>query len=89
VPDLPSGLAAQIQQLALKAFQALGASGWGRIDVMLDAHQQPWLLEANLVPGMTDHSLVPMAAKASGLNFEVLVLAILSQTLEIENEVKA
>jgi D-alanine-D-alanine ligase len=80
-PDLPAALKKQIQHLALRAFQVLGACGWGRIDVMLDADLQPWLLEANLVPGMTDHSLVPMAAKAGGIEFDALVLRLLSQTL--------
>ena len=52
--------------------------GWGRIDVMQDAAGEFWLLEANTVPGMTDHSLVPMAAKAAGMSFQDLVMAILA-----------
>ena len=77
----PSGLpAAQeraIQQQVLAAFAAIGCSGWGRVDVMLDRGGGSWLLEVNTIPGMTDHSLVPMAARARGLSFEELVLKIL------------
>ncbi len=67
----------ELQQLALRAFDALGCSGWGRVDFICDAHGQPWLLEANTVPGMTDHSLVPMAARAAGMDFDTLVWRIL------------
>jgi D-alanine-D-alanine ligase len=72
----------ELQALALAAFTAVGATGWGRIDAMMDADGKFWLLEVNTVPGMTDHSLVPMAAKAAGMSFTDLVLAILAQTLE-------
>lgn len=72
----------QLQALALEAFLAVGATGWGRIDAMLDEAGNFWLLEVNTVPGMTDHSLVPMAAKAAGMSFTDLVLGILAQTLE-------
>jgi D-alanine-D-alanine ligase len=68
-----------LQQLALKAFDILGAQGWGRIDVMQDRSGDFWLLEANTSPGMTDHSLVPMAAKAHGLDFPALVLRLLTE----------
>lgn len=82
----PCGLDAakekELQALALEAFEAVGATGWGRIDAMMDEQGRFWLLEVNTVPGMTDHSLVPMAAKAAGLSFTDLVLAILAQTLE-------
>jgi len=81
----PCGLSAekekQLQTLALEAFVAVGATGWGRIDAMLDEAGDFWLLEINTVPGMTDHSLVPMAATAAGMSFTDLVLAILAQTL--------
>ncbi|MGH8492387.1 MAG: D-alanine--D-alanine ligase [Moraxellaceae bacterium] len=81
----PCGLTAEkekeLQALALKAFAAVGARGWGRIDAMMDEQGRFWLLEINTVPGMTDHSLVPMAAKAHGLSFTDLVLEILAQTL--------
>lgn len=80
----PSGLDAEqesaLQKLALQAFKVLGASGWGRIDLMLDEEDNPWLLENNTVPGLTDHSLVPMAAKAAGIVFDDLILRILSAT---------
>lgn len=78
---LPSGLSdadeTALQALALQAFTALGCSGWGRIDAMRDADGQWYLLEANTVPGLTNHSLVPMAAKAAGLDFPALIEAIL------------
>ncbi len=64
------------QRLARDAFAALGASGWGRVDLMVDRQGRPWLIEANTVPGMTDHSLVPMAARAAGIDFDELVLRI-------------
>lgn len=83
---IPCGLdserEAAVQALALQAFTAVGARGWGRVDLMLDEDGQPWLIEINTVPGMTDHSLVPMAAKARGMEFADLVWRILEQTLE-------
>jgi D-alanine-D-alanine ligase len=63
--------------IMLDAFDAIGASGWGRVDFMLDSDGQPWLIEANTVPGMTSHSLVPMAARQAGIEFNDLVLEIL------------
>lgn len=82
---IPSGLSSaeesELQALALRAFNAVGAQGWGRIDAMQDEQGNFWLLEVNTVPGMTDHSLVPMAAQATGLTFVQLCLTILSQTL--------
>ncbi|VAX11975.1 D-alanine--D-alanine ligase [hydrothermal vent metagenome] len=72
----------RLQDLALSAFNAVGASGWGRVDVMCDEEGTPWVIEINSVPGMTSHSLVPMAAKAAGMNFDELVCRILAQTLE-------
>lgn len=71
----------KLQQLALSAFRALGCSGWGRVDFMADGDGEFYILEVNTVPGMTDHSLVPMAAAADGLPFNDLVLAILAETL--------
>lgn len=71
----------ELQQLILQAFQVLGSKGWGRVDLMLDEDDQAWLIELNSVPGMTDHSLVPMAAKASGLDFQNLVVEVLKTTL--------
>ena len=71
----------QLQTLSLRAFQAVGASGWGRIDAMQDEQGNFWLLEVNTVPGMTSHSLVPKAAKAVGYSYDELCVAILEQTL--------
>ncbi|MDX2319519.1 MAG: D-alanine--D-alanine ligase [Moritella sp.] len=68
----------QLQAYALKAFQAVAAEGWGRVDAMLDAQGQFQLLEVNTVPGMTEKSLVPMAAKAAGYDFETLVSKVLA-----------
>ena len=67
-----------IQALALKAFNVAGASGWGRVDLMMDAEGKAWLIEVNTVPGMTSHSLVPMAARAAGIEFPELVVKILA-----------
>ena len=78
---LSSEIEQQIKSLILRAFDVVGAKTWGRVDVMLDEHNQPWLIELNTVPGMTDHSLVPMAAKVSGRSFEQLVTDILKSTL--------
>lgn len=78
----PSGLSAaaehEISQLALQAFAATGCEGWGRVDVMQDSAGGFWLLEVNTVPGLTDHSLVPMAASHAGLDFDALILRILA-----------
>ena len=69
-------------KLALSAFDALGASGWGRIDLLMDEQGKPWLIEANTIPGMTSHSLVPMAAKQAGMSFDDLVIEILNTTMQ-------
>ena len=69
--------AANLQALVLKAWTTLGCKGWGRIDVMLDSDGQFYLLEANTSPGMTSHSLVPMAARQAGMSFSQLVVRIL------------
>ena len=79
--DCPSGLSAEAERhlmaLALGAFDATGASGWGRADFMMDSSGRPSPPEINTVPGMTDHSLVPMAARARGMRFEQLVWRVL------------
>ncbi len=76
---LPPGEEAAIQALVLKAYRVLGCRGWGRLDVMIDAAtRQPYLLEINTSPGMTSHSLVPMAAKAAGIDYETLCLQLLA-----------
>ncbi len=81
----PSGLDVEIEnelsKLAVDAFQALDASGWGRVDLMVDANGKPWLIEVNTIPGMTSHSLVPMSAKGAGINFDELTLKILATSL--------
>jgi D-alanine-D-alanine ligase len=81
----PSGISQQAElhmaNLALAAFDACGAEGWGRADFMLDKTGRPLLLEINTVPGMTDHSLVPMAARAAGIDFEELVWRVLETSL--------
>lgn len=78
---LPSGLSdadeAAVQELALQAFNSLGCEGWGRVDVMRTSAGEWRLLEVNTIPGLTDHSLVPMAAKAAGLSFDDLIARIL------------
>jgi D-alanine-D-alanine ligase len=74
---LPAKKEESIQSIALDSFKALGCTGWGRIDLMLDGSGEPWLLEVNTAPGMTGHSLVPMAAKAVGISYEDLCVKIL------------
>lgn len=82
----PSGLSAalttRIQEQALYAHQILGCTGWSRVDLILDENEQPFFLETNTSPGMTDHSLVPMAAKAAGISFDELVVQILELSCE-------
>ncbi len=74
---LPAAAEAHMASLALAAFAAVGACGWGRADFMLDAQAKPQLLEINTIPGMTSHSLVPMAARAVGFDFDELVWRVL------------
>jgi D-alanine-D-alanine ligase len=71
---------AEMQHLALLAFQLIGCQGWGRVDFLRSEDGKPYLLEINTAPGMTDHSLVPMAARQAGISFEQLVLQILEGT---------
>jgi D-alanine-D-alanine ligase len=82
---IPCGLEAAreqaLQRQALDAFRAVGASGWGRVDFMLDESGEPWFIEVNTIPGLTDHSLVPMAARANDIDFTALVCRILDATL--------
>lgn len=70
----------QLQQMSLDAYRAVGCSGWGRVDAMRGPDGRFWLLEVNTAPGMTGHSLVPMAARAAGYSFEQLVLRILDSS---------
>jgi D-alanine-D-alanine ligase len=73
---------AELAELSARAFELIGAQGWGRVDFMLDAQGRPWLLELNTLPGMTSHSLMPMAARAAGMDYAALCWAILETTLE-------
>ncbi|NTV93815.1 MAG: D-alanine--D-alanine ligase [Thiobacillus sp.] len=75
--ELPEALAAEMQELARQAFAVLGCRGWGRVDILLSEDRRPYLLEINTSPGMTGHSLVPMAARAAGISFDELCLRIL------------
>lgn len=90
----PCGLDEQLEdsfgQLALQASNLVGVSGWCRVDLMVDEKNQPWLIEINTVPGMTSHSLVPMAAKKAGLSFEQLTIQILATSFNssVNKEVK-
>lgn len=74
---LPPEKEAEMQHLAQLAFTLIGGQGWGRVDFLMDEAGKPYLLEINTSPGMTDHSLVPMAARQAGMNFEQLVLRVL------------
>lgn len=82
----PCGLDEKVEQslgqLALRASKLVGVSGWCRVDLMIDEENNPWLIEVNTVPGMTSHSLVPMAAKQAGFSFEQLAVQILATSLE-------
>ncbi|MEL7560345.1 D-alanine--D-alanine ligase [Stutzerimonas chloritidismutans] len=86
---IPCGLDAakeqELKELSARACEAVGIQGWARVDVMQDNSGAFWLLEVNTVPGMTDHSLVPMAARAAGLDFQQLVLAILDASMATGN----
>lgn len=77
---------AMLDELAVQAFDALGCSGWGRADFMVDASGQPWLLEVNTVPGMTSHSLVPMAAATRGIDFSELCWRILETSMSSHHD---
>jgi len=75
---IDDALSDAIRQLSVRAYNALGARGWGRVDIMLSKRDEPYLLELNTSPGMTSHSLVPMAARAMGTSYEDLVVRILA-----------
>jgi len=76
-PGLPAEQEQRLHELVLRAFLVLGCRGWGRVDLMIDRSGQPFFLEMNTVPGMTSHSLMPMGAKAAGIDFDTLCLQIL------------
>ena len=75
---IDASISEEIRQLSVRAYNALAARGWGRIDIMLSKRAEPYLLELNTSPGMTGHSLVPIAARAVGIGYEDLVLRILA-----------
>lgn len=79
---LPETSEKAIQSLVQKALDVIGVSGWARVDLMMDQQGQAWLIEVNTVPGMTDHSLVPMAARQAGIAFEDLVWRILETSFD-------
>ena len=78
---LDAAVEGELQALSLRAFDLLGASGWGRVDFLLDDEGRPWFLEVNTTPGMTSHSLVPQAAAQVGIDFDDLVWRILETSL--------
>jgi D-alanine-D-alanine ligase len=80
---LDKGKELELQQLAVKAGEIIGIKGWSRVDVFIDESGQPQLIEINTVPGMTDHSLVPMAAKQAGIEFDDLVWQILETSCRV------
>ena len=79
-PPIDAALDGQLRELTRRAFDAIGAKGWARVDFILDGDNRPWILEINMVPGMTSHSLVPLAAREDGMDFVALVRQILAQT---------
>ena len=76
--DLPAARELEVRALALEAFRVLGCRGWGRVDFLMDEQGKAYLLEVNTSPGMTDHSLVPMAARVAGISYDELVMRVLS-----------
>ena len=81
--ELSKDIEEHMKELSLKTFKALECDGWGRVDIILDEKEQkPWVIEINTVPGMTEHSLLPMAAKENNINFDDLVLKILDTSFD-------
>lgn len=85
-PGLPVEDERRLHELVLRAFRVLGCRGWGRMDLIVDHRGRPFFLEVNTVPGMTSHSLMPMGAKAAGIDFDALCLRILETSLERTDE---
>lgn len=81
-PGMPAEQEQPLHELVLRASHVLGCRGWGRMDLIIDRAGQPYFLEMNTVPGMTSHSLMPMGAKAAGIEFDALCLRILETSLE-------
>ena len=79
--QLDDSMEDKLKKISLNCFKACGCRGWGRIDIIIDEKGNPWVIELNTVPGMTSHSLVPLAAKQRNINFENLVLKILNSSL--------
>jgi len=79
--QLDDSMEDELKKISLNCFKACGCRGWGRIDIIIDEKGNPWVIELNTVPGMTSHSLVPLAAKQRNINFENLVLKILNSSL--------
>lgn len=86
-PGLPTEQEQRLHELVLLAFRVLGCRGWGRVDLMIDRAGHPYFLEMNTVPGMTSHSLMPMGAKAAGIDFDTLCLRILETSREHDDAV--
>jgi len=85
---LPSEVEAEIGIEILKAFKIADASGWGRVDFIIDNNNRVWMIEINTIPGMTSHSLVPMAAKQAGIDFDDLVLMILETSMPVVQQLQ-
>ena len=79
--QLDDSMEDELKKISLNCFKACGCKGWGRIDIIIDVKGNPWVIELNTVPGMTSHSLVPLAAKQRDIDFENLVLKILDSSL--------
>ncbi len=77
--DLSDALAAEVSRVALQCYQVMGFRGFGRIDMIIDADDQVWVLEINPIPGMTDTSLLPKAAQAAGLSFDDVIERVLGE----------
>lgn len=86
-PGLPADQEQSLHELVLRAFRVLGCRGWGRVDLMIDRSGQPFFLEMNTVPGMTSHSLMPMGARAAGIEFDALCVQILETSLERDHDI--
>ena len=78
---LEKDLEEEIKTLSVKTFNALKCHGWGRVDLIVDNNKKPWVIEINTVPGMTENSLLPMAAKQVNINFDDLVIKILNTSV--------
>ena len=80
--ELSDNVEEELKKISLKCFKVLNCKGWGRVDIILDSKNKPWIIELNTVPGMTKNSLVPMAAKQVNISFDELVLKILDTSFK-------